>query len=49
MIVASLYQMPVDPFEQVTTHRPLDFWGRNLIDHLVSCCRRRSPRRARPT
>jgi len=35
VIVASLYQMPVDPFEQVTTHRPLDFWGRNLIDHLI--------------
>ena len=30
MIVASLYQMPVDPFEQVVTHRPLDYWGRNL-------------------
>ena len=36
VIVASLYQMPVDPFEQVSTHRPLDYWGRNLIDHLVS-------------
>jgi len=35
LIVASLYQMPVDPFEQVTTHRPLDFWGRNLLDHLI--------------
>jgi release factor glutamine methyltransferase len=35
VIVASLYQMPVDPFEQVTTHRPLDFWGRNLIDHMI--------------
>jgi release factor glutamine methyltransferase len=35
VIVASLYQMPVDPFEQVTTHRPLDFWGRNLVDHLI--------------
>ncbi|HKZ13973.1 MAG TPA: homocysteine S-methyltransferase family protein [Solirubrobacterales bacterium] len=35
VIVASLYQTPVDPFEQVTTHRPLDFWGRNLIDHLI--------------
>src|SRR5439155_1594194 len=35
VIVASLYQMPVDPFEQVSTHRPLDFWGRNLIDHLI--------------
>ncbi len=36
VIVASLYQMPVDPFEQVSTHRPLDYWGRNLIDHLVA-------------
>jgi S-methylmethionine-dependent homocysteine/selenocysteine methylase/SAM-dependent methyltransferase len=36
VVVASLYQMPVDPFEQVSTHRPLDFWGRNLLDHLIS-------------
>jgi S-methylmethionine-dependent homocysteine/selenocysteine methylase len=36
VIVASLYQTPVDPFEQVSTHRPLDYWGRNLIDHLIS-------------
>jgi S-methylmethionine-dependent homocysteine/selenocysteine methylase/SAM-dependent methyltransferase len=36
VIVASLYQMPIDPFEQVSTHRPLDYWGRNLIDHLIS-------------
>ncbi|HYZ82474.1 MAG TPA: homocysteine S-methyltransferase family protein [Solirubrobacteraceae bacterium] len=35
VIVASLYQMPVDPFEQVTSHRPLDYWGRNLLDHLL--------------
>lgn len=35
LIVASLYQMPVDPSEQVGTHRPLDYWGRNLLDHLV--------------
>jgi S-methylmethionine-dependent homocysteine/selenocysteine methylase/SAM-dependent methyltransferase len=34
LIVASLFQLPVDPFEQVTTHRPLDYWGRSLIDHL---------------
>jgi hypothetical protein len=27
--------MPVDPFEQVVTHRPLDYWGRNLLDHLL--------------
>jgi S-methylmethionine-dependent homocysteine/selenocysteine methylase/SAM-dependent methyltransferase len=35
VIVASLYQMPVDPLEQATTHRPLDYWGRNLLDHLI--------------
>jgi S-methylmethionine-dependent homocysteine/selenocysteine methylase/SAM-dependent methyltransferase len=35
VIVASLHQLPVDPFEQVSGHRPLDFWGRNLIDHLI--------------
>jgi S-methylmethionine-dependent homocysteine/selenocysteine methylase/SAM-dependent methyltransferase len=36
VLVASLYQTPVDPFDQVSTHRPLDFWGRNLLDHLIS-------------
>jgi SAM-dependent methyltransferase len=36
VIVASLYQMPVDPAEQVSTHRPLDYWGRNLLDHLIA-------------
>jgi S-methylmethionine-dependent homocysteine/selenocysteine methylase/SAM-dependent methyltransferase len=35
VIVASLFQTPVDPLEQVTTHRPLDYWGRNLVDHLI--------------
>jgi S-methylmethionine-dependent homocysteine/selenocysteine methylase/SAM-dependent methyltransferase len=33
LIVASLYQTPVDPFEQTVTHRPQDYWGRNLLDH----------------
>ncbi len=36
VVVASLFQMPVDPFEQPNSHRPLDFWGRNLVDHLVT-------------
>jgi len=36
VIVASLYQTPVDPFEPVSTHRPLDYWGRNLIDRLIA-------------
>ena len=35
IVVASLYQMPVDPFEEATGHRPVDFWGRNLLDHLL--------------
>jgi SAM-dependent methyltransferase len=35
LVVASLYQMPVDPFEPSTGHRPLDYWGRNLVDHLL--------------
>ena len=36
VVVASLWQMPVDPFERPNSHRPLDFWGRNLIDHLIT-------------
>jgi SAM-dependent methyltransferase len=35
VVVASLYQMPVDPFGEPTGHRPLDYWGRSLIDHLI--------------
>lgn len=36
LVVASLYQMPVDPYEKPNSHRPLDFWGRNLVDHLIT-------------
>jgi homocysteine S-methyltransferase len=36
IVVASLWQMPTDPFERPTSHRPLDFWGRNLVDHLLA-------------
>lgn len=35
VIVASLYQMPVDPLEQSVSHRPRDYWGRGLLDHLI--------------
>ncbi|MEX2420647.1 MAG: homocysteine S-methyltransferase family protein, partial [Actinomycetota bacterium] len=35
VVVASLYQMPVDPFGEVGGHRPLDYWGRNMVDHFV--------------
>jgi S-methylmethionine-dependent homocysteine/selenocysteine methylase/SAM-dependent methyltransferase len=35
LVVASLYQTPVDPYAEPTGHRPLDYWGRNLLDHLL--------------
>jgi S-methylmethionine-dependent homocysteine/selenocysteine methylase len=35
LVAASLYQMPVDPFEEPTGHRPLDYWGRTLLDHFL--------------
>jgi S-methylmethionine-dependent homocysteine/selenocysteine methylase/SAM-dependent methyltransferase len=35
LVVASLYQMPVDPYRAPTGHRPPDFWGRSLIDHFI--------------
>ncbi len=35
VVVASLYQMPTDPYAEPTGHRPLDYWGRNLLDHLL--------------
>ena len=27
--------MPVDPYEEPTGHRPLDYWGRSLLDHFI--------------
>ena len=35
VIAASLYQMPTDPVGKLSSHRPVDFWGRNLLDHLI--------------
>jgi len=35
VIVSSLYQVPVDPFQQVSGHRPVDYWGRNAFDKLI--------------
>jgi S-methylmethionine-dependent homocysteine/selenocysteine methylase len=35
VVVASLYQLPVDPFEEPPGHRPLDYWGRTLLDHFL--------------
>ena len=36
VIVASLYQSPTDPFARVSSHRPPDYWGRNLVDQLIA-------------
>ncbi len=36
VVVASLYQTPVDPNAQAYSHRPRDYWGRNLVDRLVA-------------
>ena len=35
IVAASLYQLPVDPFSEPTGHRPLDYWGRTLLDHFL--------------
>jgi release factor glutamine methyltransferase len=35
VLVASLYQMPVDPFTRSDDTRPRDYWGRNMVDHLL--------------
>jgi S-methylmethionine-dependent homocysteine/selenocysteine methylase/SAM-dependent methyltransferase len=35
VVVASLYQLPVDPFDDPPGHRPLDYWGRTLLDHFL--------------
>ena len=35
LIVATLSQVPLDPFGPPRNHRRLDYWGRNLIDHLI--------------
>jgi homocysteine S-methyltransferase len=35
VIVASLFQTPVDPFQNVVSHRPQDYWGRSAVDHVI--------------
>ncbi len=35
VVVASLYQMPTDPVENFSGHRPIDYWGRNLLDYFI--------------
>jgi S-methylmethionine-dependent homocysteine/selenocysteine methylase/precorrin-6B methylase 2 len=35
LIVANLPQIPVDPLTQLSSHRPVDFWGRGLVDQVI--------------
>jgi S-methylmethionine-dependent homocysteine/selenocysteine methylase/predicted RNA methylase len=36
VIVASLCQQPVDPFQPGASHRRADYWGRSLVDQLLA-------------
>jgi release factor glutamine methyltransferase len=36
VIVASLFQTPVDPFVPAHTRLPADFWGRSAVDHVIA-------------
>jgi release factor glutamine methyltransferase len=36
VIVASLGQTPVDPFDRLADHRVRDYWGRSLLDQLLA-------------
>jgi release factor glutamine methyltransferase len=36
VIVASLDQTPIDPYRELTSHRPVDYWGRMPFDHLLA-------------
>ncbi|HEX6025757.1 MAG TPA: homocysteine S-methyltransferase family protein [Solirubrobacter sp.] len=36
VVVASLAQQPTDPFQSGTSHRRSDYWGRMLLDQLIS-------------
>ena len=35
VVVATLTQLPLDPFGPPVTHRPHDYWGRSLFDHML--------------
>jgi homocysteine S-methyltransferase len=36
VVVASAVEAPVDPLQQVSGHRPVDWWGRGLLDQLIA-------------
>jgi len=36
VVIASLYQMPTNPNGKISGHRPIDYWGRNILDHCIT-------------
>jgi S-methylmethionine-dependent homocysteine/selenocysteine methylase/SAM-dependent methyltransferase len=36
VIVACLPQVPRDPLTQLSSHRPVDYWGRGLVDQVMT-------------
>jgi len=36
IVVANLPQVPVDPASQLSSHRPIDYWGRGLVDQVLA-------------
>ena len=36
VVVANLPQLPVDPLAQLSSHRPMDYWGRGLVDQVLA-------------
>ena len=36
VVVANLPQTPIDPLTQLSSHRPTDYWGRGLIDQVIT-------------
>jgi S-methylmethionine-dependent homocysteine/selenocysteine methylase len=36
VVVANLPQTPTDPVAQLASHRPADYWGRGLVDQVIS-------------
>ena len=36
VIVASLFQVPVDPLQARQASRPADYWGRSAVDHVLA-------------
>ncbi len=36
VVVANLPQMPADPLSELSSHRPTDYWGRGLVDQVIT-------------